>query len=187
MQDQINTATEILKQGGIILYPTDTIWGIGCDATNEEAVKRIYKLKKRSDSKSLIVLVENDVRLERTVEEVPEVAWNIIDFSKKPITIIYDNPKGIAKSAVNKDNSLGIRVVKDAFCKKLISKLNKPIISTSANISGEKQANFFAEISQEIKNSVDHIVNLRQNESEPKQSSTIIKLGSSGLIKIIRE
>ena len=187
MQDQINSATEILKQGGLILYPTDTIWGIGCDATNEEAVKQIYKLKKRSDSKSLIVLVDNDVRLQRTVEEVPEVAWDIMDYSNKPVTIIYDNPKGIAKSAVNNDDSLGIRVVKDTFCKKLISKLNKPIISTSANISGEKQANCFAEISQEIKNSVDHIVNLRQDENEPKQSSTIIKLDPSGLIKIIRE
>ena len=163
MQNQINVATEILKQGGLILYPTDTIWGIGCDATNEEAVKRIYELKKRSDSKSLIVLVDNDVRLQRTVEEVPEVAWDIMDYSKKPVTIIYNNPKGIAKSAVNNDDSLGIRVVKDAFCKKLISKLNKPIISTSANISVEKQANCFAEISQEIKNSVDHIVNLRQD------------------------
>ena len=187
MQDQINAATEILKRGGLILYPTDTIWGIGCDATNEEAVKRIYKLKKRSDSKSLIVLVDNDVRLQRTVDEVPKVAWDIMDYSNKPVTIIYDNPKGIAKSAVNNDDSLGIRVVKDTFCKKLISKLNKPIISTSANISGEKQANCFAEISQEIKNSVDHIVNLRQDESEPKQSSTIIKLDPSGLIKIIRE
>ena len=187
MQDQINTAKEILKEGGLILYPTDTIWGIGCDATNEEAVKRIYKLKKRSDTKSLIVLVDSDVRLQRIVAEVPEVAWDIMDYSKKPVTIIYDNPKGISKSAVNNDNSLGIRVVKDIFCKKLISKLNKPIISTSANISGEKQANCFAEISEEIKNSVDHIVNLRQDESEPKQSSTIIKLDSSGLIKIIRE
>ena len=101
MEDQINAATKILKEGGIILYPTDTIWGIGCDATNEEAVKRIYKLKKRSDSKSLIVLVDNDVRLQRTVAEVPEVAWDIMDYSKKPVTIIYDNPKGIAKSAVN--------------------------------------------------------------------------------------
>ena len=187
MQDQINVATEILEQGGIILYPTDTIWGIGCDATNEEAVKRIYKLKKRSDSKSLIVLVDNDLRLQRTVAEVPEVAWDIMDYSKKPVTIIYDKPKGIAKSAVNNDDSLGIRVVKDTFCKKLISKLNKPIISTSANISGEKQANCFAEISEEIKNSVDHIVNLRQDEIETKQSSTIIKLDPSGLIKIIRK
>ena len=187
MKEEINKATEILKQGGIILYPTDTIWGIGCDATNEEAVKRIYKLKKRSDSKSLIVLVDNDVRLQRTVEEVPKVAWDIMDYSKKPVTIIYDNPKGIAKSAINKNHSIGIRVVKDTFCKKLISKLNKPIISTSANISGEKQANCFAEISQEIKNSIDHIVNLRHDETEPKQSSTIIKLNPSGLIKIIRE
>lgn len=187
MKEEINKATEILKQGGIILYPTDTIWGIGCDATNEEAVKRIYRLKKRSDSKSLIVLVDNDVRLQRTVEEVPEVAWDIMDYSNKPVTIIYDNPKGIAKSAINTDRSLGIRVVKDTFCKKLISTLNKPIISTSANISGEKQASCFVEISDEIKNSVDHIVNLRQDEIEPKQNSTIIKLDPSGLIKIIRE
>ena len=118
---------------------------------------------------------------------MPEVAWDIMDYSKKPITIIYNNPIGIAKSAINTDGSLGIRMVKDTFCKKLISTLNKPIISTSANISGEKQASFFAEISDEIKNSVDHIVNLRQDESEPKQSSTIIKLDPSGLIKIIRE
>jgi L-threonylcarbamoyladenylate synthase len=187
MTENIQKAVSVLKEGGVILYPTDTIWGIGCDATNEEAVRRIYKLKKRSDSKSLIVLVDNDVRLQRSVEEVPEVAWDIMDYSKKPVTIIYDNPKGIAKSAINKDNSIGIRVVKDTFCKKLISQLNNPIISTSANISGEKQANCFAEISQEIKNSVDHIVNLRQDESEPKQSSTIIKLDPSGLIKIIRE
>ena len=187
MQDQINSATEILKQGGLTLYPTDTIWGIGCDATNEEAVKRIFKIKKRSDSKSLIVLVDNDVRLQRTLEEVPEVAWDIMDYSKKPVTIIYDNPKGIAKSAINKDHSIGIRVVKDAFCKKLISKLNKPIISTSANISGEKQANCFKEISEEIKNSVDHIVNLRQNDQNLNDSSMIIKLDASGLINIIRK
>ena len=187
MKEEINKASKILKNGGIILYPTDTIWGVGCDANNEEAVKRIYKLKKRRNSKSLIVLVDNDLRLQRTVKEVPEVAWDIMDYSKKPITIIYNNPIGIAKSAINTDGSLGIRMVKDTFCKKLISTLNKPIISTSANISGEKQASCFAEISNEIKNSVDHIVNLRQNESEPKQSSTIIKLDPSGLIKIIRE
>jgi len=187
MREEIQKAVEVLKAGGIILYPTDTIWGIGCDATNEEAVKRVFKIKKRSDTKSLIALVDSDVRLERTIEEVPVVAWDLIDFSEKPLTIIYDKPIGIAPSAVNADNSLGIRVVKDKFCKELIRSLNQPIISTSANISGDKQANCFAEISEDIKNSVDHIVNLHQNELEKNQSSMIIKLDSTSLIKIIRK
>ena len=187
MREEIQKAVDVLKAGGVILYPTDTIWGIGCDATNEEAVKRVFDIKKRSDSKSLIALVDSDVRLERTVEKVPVVAWDLIDFSEKPVTIIYDKPVGIAASAVNADNSLGIRVVKDKFCKELIRSLNQPIISTSANISGEKQANCFTEISEQIKNSVDHIVNLRRNESEQKQSSMIIKLDNTGLIKIIRK
>lgn len=187
MREEIQKAVDILKSGGIILYPTDTIWGIGCDASNEEAVKRVFEIKKRSDSKSLIVLVDSEVRLERTIEEVPVVAWDLIDFSEKPVTIIYDKPIGIAPNAVNSDNSLGIRVVKDKFCKELIRNLNQPIISTSANISGEKQANCFAEISEDIKNSVDHIVNLRQDELEQKQSSMIIKLDNTGLIKIIRK
>lgn len=187
MKIELDKALEVLKAGGIILYPTDTIWGIGCDASNEEAVKKIYEIKKRSDQKSLIALVESDIRLERTVEEVPVMAWDLIDYSEKPVTIIYDAPKGIAPSAVNIDNSLGIRIVKDLFCKKLIQGLNRPIISTSANISGEKQASCFAEISEEIKNSVDHIVNLRQDERAENQSSMIIKLDRSGLIKIIRK
>lgn len=187
MKVELDKALEVLKAGGIILYPTDTIWGIGCDATNEEAVKRIYKIKKRSDSKSLIALVDSDVRLERTIEEVPVMAWDLIDYTERPLTIIYDAPKGIAPSAVNIDNTLGIRIVKDDFCKKLIQRLNRPIISTSANISGEKQANCFVEISEEIKNSVDHVVNLRQDEKNDNQSSMIIKLDSSGLIHIIRK
>lgn len=187
MKQEINKAVEILKSGGIILYPTDTIWGIGCDATNEEAVKRIYEIKKRSEAKSLIVLVDSDIRLERTVEEVPEAAWDLIDYSEKPVTIIYDSPIGIAKNAVNIDNSLGIRIVKDKFCKELIRQFNKPIISTSANISGEPQASCFAEISDIIKESVDHIVNWRQEEVQQSQSSMIIKLDRTGLIKIIRK
>ncbi|MDG1849132.1 MAG: L-threonylcarbamoyladenylate synthase [Flavobacteriales bacterium] len=187
MKVELNKAHEVLKAGGIILYPSDTIWGIGCDATNEEAVQRIFKIKQRSDQKSLIALVESDIRLERTVEEVPVMAWDLIDYSERPVTIIYDAPKGIAPSAINTDNTLGIRIVKDPFCKKLIQNLNQPIISTSANISGEKQANCFSEISEEIKNSVDHIVNLRQDEQNENQSSMIIKLDRSGLIKIIRK
>ena len=187
MQEEIQKAVEVLKAGGIILYPTDTIWGIGCDASNAAAVKKIYEIKKRNEAKSLIALVDSEVRLERTVEEVPFVAWDLIEFSEKPVTIIYDNPIGIAVNAVNRDKSLGIRIVRDKFCKEIVRQLNNPIISTSANISGEPQVNNFTEISAEIKNSVDHIVNLRQDESKPKQSSTIIKLDPSGLIKIIRE
>ena len=187
MREEIQKAVEVLKAGGIILYPTDTIWGIGCDATNEKAIKQVFDIKKRSDSKSLIALVDSDIRLERTVEEVPVMAWDLIDFSEKPLTIIYDKPIGIAPSAVNNDNSLGIRVVKDPFCKELIRNLNNPIISTSANISGEKQANCFEEITEDIKNSVDHIVNLHREELEQKQSSMIIKLDNTGLIKIIRK
>jgi len=187
MKIELDKAAEVLKSGGIILYPTDTIWGIGCDASNDEAVRRIFKIKKRSDQKSLIALVDSDIRLERSVEEVPVMAWDLIDYSEKPVTIIYDAPKGMAPSAVNSDNSMGIRVVKDEFCKKLIQKLNKPIISTSANISGEKQVGCFSEISEEVKNSVDHVVNLRQDEKDENQSSMIIKLDGSGLIKIIRK
>ena len=187
MREEILKAVEVLKSGGVILYPTDTIWGIGCDASNPEAVKKVYEIKNRDEAKSLIALVDGDVRLERTVEEVPEVAWDLIDFSEKPVTIIYDNPIGVAKNAVNKDNSLGIRIVKDKFCKELIRNLNKPLISTSANISGEKQANSFSEISEEIKNSVDHIVDLRQEELNLNKSSMIIKLDASGLINIIRK
>ncbi len=187
MREEILKAVAILKEGGVLLYPTDTIWGIGCDASNEAAVKKVYDIKKRSEAKSLIALVDSEVRLERTVEEVPEVAWDLIEFTERPLTIIYVNPIGIAKNAINKDKSLGIRVTKDKFCREVIRNLNKAIISTSANISGEKQANSFAEISEEIKNSVDHIVNLRREEHNENQSSMIIKLDASGLINIIRK
>ena len=187
IREEIQKSVEVLKAGGVILYPTDTIWGIGCDASNAAAVQKVYEIKKRSDAKSLIALVDSDVRLERTIEEVPFVAWDLIEFSEKPVTIIYDKPIGIANNAVNKDKSVGIRIVKDKFCKELIRMLNKPIISTSANISGEKQANSFSEISDEIKDSVDHIVNLRQEELNLNQSSMIIKLNASGLINIIRK
>ncbi len=187
MREEILKAVAILKNGGIILYPTDTVWGIGCDASNVSAIKKVYEIKKRNEAKSLIALVDNETRLERTVEKVPDVAWDLIEFTEKPLTIIYDNPIGIASNAINNDKSFGIRIVKDKFCKELIRNLNKALISTSANISGDKQANSFAEISEEIKNSVDHIVNLRQDETEQKQSSMIIKLDASGLINIIRQ
>tara|TARA_B100001093_G_C26579844_1_gene906774 strand:+ start:350 stop:913 length:564 start_codon:yes stop_codon:yes gene_type:complete len=186
MQEEIKKASIILKNGGIILYPTDTIWGIGCDATNYDAVQKIIDIKKRSKSKSFIVLVENEIRLEQTIEEVPKAAWDLIKYSEKPLTIIYDRPKGIASNAINSDNSLGVRLVRDYFCEELIRLINKPIISTSANLSGKPSAKCFSDISDEIKNSVDHIVNLRQNYNESQHNSSIIKLNKSGLIKIIR-
>ena len=127
-------ALEILKNGGVILYPTDTIWGIGCDATNVEAINKIFEIKKREKTKSMIILVESERRLQDLVD-VPEMAWQIIDLSEKPVTIVYENPKNLPKEILAEDGSIGIRLVKDDFCKKLISKLNKPLVSTSANFS----------------------------------------------------
>jgi L-threonylcarbamoyladenylate synthase len=128
---------EILKSGGTILYPTDTIWGIGCDATNIEAVNKIFDIKKREKNKSMIILVESEKRLQDLVD-VPEMAWEIIDLSEKPVTIVYENPRGLPKELLAEDGSIGIRLIKNDFCKKLISKLNRPLVSTSANFSGKK-------------------------------------------------
>ena len=139
-------ALEILKNGGVILYPTDTIWGIGCDATNVEAINKIFEIKKREKTKSMIILVENERRLQDLVD-VPEIAWQIIDLSEKPVTIVYENPKNLPKEILAEDGSIGIRLVKDDFCKKLISKLNKPLASTSANFSGDKSPLKFSDIS----------------------------------------
>ncbi|MGZ5198053.1 MAG: L-threonylcarbamoyladenylate synthase, partial [Kaistella sp.] len=150
MQNLIDT----LKSGGTILYPTDTIWGIGCDATNVEAINKIFEIKKREKSKSMIILVESEKRLQDLVE-VPEMAWEIMDLSEKPVTLIYDNPKGLPKEILADDGSIGIRLVKDDYLKKLIGKLNKPLVSTSANFSGDKSPMQFADISQEIIKSVD--------------------------------
>ena len=186
MNEEINKCIEVLQNGGLILYPTDTIWGIGCDATNEEAVKRVYDLKKRKDSKALICLVANDVMLERTVEEVPEVAYDIIDLSTKPTTIIYDKPKGVAKNLVAEDNTLAIRVASDKFCRYLINKFKKPIVSTSSNLSGKPTPKSFNEIDPVILKGVDYVVNL-QPEQKSAVPSAIIKLGNDGTVKIIRK
>ena len=148
-------ALEILKNGGVILYPTDTIWGIGCDATNVEAINKIFEIKKREKTKSMIILVENERRLQDLVD-VPEMAWQIIDLSEKPVTIVYENPKNLPKEILAEDGSIGIRLVKDDFCKKLISKLNKPLVSTSANFSGDKSPLKFSDISQELIDAVDY-------------------------------
>ena len=177
---------ETLKSGGIILYPTDTIWGIGCDATDDEAVMRIFELKNRVQNKPLIILVESEKRLQDLVE-VPAVAWDIMDLSEKPITIVYDAPKGISKNLLAEDSSIGIRLVKDEFCKRLISKLNKPIVSTSANFSGEKSPKSFADISPKLINEVDAVAEDQKNRVSKWEASSIIRVWSDGRIKVIRE
>jgi L-threonylcarbamoyladenylate synthase len=187
MQNDINKCVEVLRKGGIILYPTDTIWGIGCDATNAEAVAKIYKLKQREESKSMLVLVENQDRILRHVKEVPEMAWQLIEFAEKPMTIIYPEAIGLAKNLVSDDRSIGIRVTSDEFCCSLISKLNRPLVSTSANISGEPAPAIFAEISEEIIKGVDYVVTWRQDDNSASSASSIIKLGLNNEIKIIRK
>lgn len=186
MNEEINKAISILEDDGLILYPTDTVWGIGCDATNEKAVKKIYQLKKRNDSKTLICLVANQAMLERYVKEVPDVAYDIMDLAEKPTTIVFDQPVGIAKNLIAEDNTLAIRVASDKFCQYLINKFGKPIVSTSANISGRPTPNHFKEISPEIVKGVDCVVSLDQDKTMIKPSS-IIKLENNGMVKIIRK
>ncbi|MEZ4858102.1 MAG: L-threonylcarbamoyladenylate synthase [Flavobacteriaceae bacterium] len=185
MNEEIEKALTILKRGGIILYPTDTVWGIGCDATNPDAIDAIFKLKKRAESKSMICLVSDYKMLNQYVEEIPEVAYDILKYAVKPTTIIYDNPIRVAENLVADDNSLAIRVVKDDFCNTLIRKLKKPLVSTSANISGEKTPLQFKEISPLILGGVDYVVNLHQNKKSVKPSS-IIKLKNDGTVTVIR-
>ncbi|WP_423129915.1 L-threonylcarbamoyladenylate synthase [Gaoshiqia sp. Z1-71] len=187
MHEDLKSALDVLYKGGIILYPTETIWGLGCDATNEAAVKRVYEIKKRADSKSMLVLMENINLLERYVAEVPEIAYSLIEVNDKPMTIIYPGAKNLAKNLIAEDGTVGIRITSEEFTRELIRRFKKPIVSTSANISGEKSPSFFAEISDEIKAAVDYVVNYRQEETVPAKPSSIIKLGLGGEIVILRE
>nr|WP_320020848.1 L-threonylcarbamoyladenylate synthase [uncultured Draconibacterium sp.] len=187
MHDDLKKAVEVLRSGGIILYPTDTIWGIGCDATNAEAVKRIYDIKKREDSKSILILMENPALLNRYVDEVPEVAWDLVELSTTPLTVIYPGAKNLAANLVAEDGSIGIRFTKEEFTRQLLQRFRRPIVSTSANISGEKSPAFFDEISEEIKESVEYIVEYRQEDRMPSQPSSVIKLGPGGQIDILRK
>jgi L-threonylcarbamoyladenylate synthase len=187
MHNDIKKATEVLKNGGIILYPTDTIWGIGCDATNAKAVERIYRIKKREDSKSMLVLMENPALLERYVDEVPEIAWELVEISTTPLTVIFPNAKNLASNLLSEEGSIGIRFTKEAFTMQLLQRFRRPVVSTSANISGEKSPANFDEISDEIKDSVDYIVEYRQDDFNPAKPSGIIKLWPGGRIEIIRK
>lgn len=182
----IKNAVECLKKGGIILYPTDTVWGIGCDARNSDAVKKIFSLKKREDSKSMLVLVNNEAALERITEEIPEIAYQLLEAAVNPLTVIYDHAKGVAPEIIADDGSLGVRITKEKFSNELARRLGAPLVSTSANISGEKAPSNFHEISDSVKKGVDYIVEYRQNEIDMHTPSNIIKLSQGGLFKVIR-
>lgn len=186
LQDEVKKAVEVMRNGGVILYPTDTVWGIGCDATNEEAVRRVYAIKRRDDSKALICLVDSDVRLQRYVRNVPEVAWNLIELATRPLTIIYDGAAGLAPNLLAEDGSVGIRVTKEEFSRELCYRMQKPVVSTSANISGQPTPRVFDEISDEIKGAVDYVVRYNQRCKEKHQPSNVIKMKADGQFKIIR-
>ena len=185
--EEIKKAVEVMRNGGVILYPTDTIWGIGCDATNEEAVKKVYEIKKRADSKALICLVDSEAKIDFYVKDVPPVAWDLIELSTKPLTVIYHGARNLAPNLLAEDGSVGIRVTNEEFSKQLCFRFRKAVVSTSANISGEPSPKSFADISDEIKNAVDYIVGVRQNEKGGVKPSSIIKLGAGGVVQVIRE
>lgn len=184
-REAINIAVAELKKGNTIIYPTDTIYGIGCDATNHDAVEKIYALKQRDSSKSLIVLVDSFQMLESIIEEVPDMAWEVLKVNKKPLTIIYDRPKNVSENVVAADNTLAVRVTNDPLCRSMIRKLRKPIVSTSANLSGEPSPIHFDDISDALKSRIDHIMDLPLVHKDIKPSA-IMKIASNGEIKIIR-
>lgn len=186
-KEDLNQALETLKSGGLILYPTDTIWGIGCDATNPEAVEKIFALKGRDKGKSMIILLGNDNQLQSYVSEVPEIAYELLEATDKPLTIIYSKAKNLATNVVAEDGSIGIRVVNHPFCEQLLQRFRKPIVSTSANISGEASARNFMEVSDEIVNGVDYVVKFGQQDPSNGTASTIMKLDPSGKFEFIRK
>lgn len=186
-KEDLEKACQVMRDGGVVLYPTDTIWGLGCDASNEEAVRRIFTIKQRSDSKSMLVLLDNDAKLSYYVEEVPDQAYDLMDLSEKPLTIIYDNARHIAPQLIAEDGSVGIRITKEEFSRDLCARMRGAIVSTSANISGQPSPRNFSEVSQEIIAAVDYVVEYRRDDTAQAAPSSIIKLGRGGLVKIIRE
>lgn len=189
-KSDLDEAVRVLREGGVIVYPTDTVWGIGCDATNEEAVQKIYALKHRTDTKSMLVLLDAPGKLQGYVEEIPEAAWDLLectsDGTQRPMTIIYPNARNLAKNLIAEDRSIGIRITGEAFSKALCERLKRPIVSTSANISGEPTAKNFSQISQQVLAQADYVCQYRRNDDEEKQPSSIIKLGLHNEIQIIR-
>jgi len=190
-EEDIRNAVEAMRKGGVILYPTDTVWGIGCDATNAEAVKRVYEIKQRDDSKALICLVDSDARMQRYFRHVPDVAWQLIDSLKegdaKPTTLILDGAINLAENLIAEDGSLGVRITNEPFSKELCFRFQKAIVSTSANISGEPAAQNYCDIDQRIIEAVDYVCWSRRQEHKPHTPSSIIKLKENGEVTIIRK
>lgn len=187
LNEEIKKACEIMSQGGVILYPTDTIWGIGCDATNEKAVEKVYRIKKRDDSKSMLVLLDTTAKLDYYIEDFPEIAIDLIELSEKPLTIIYDGARNLAPNLIAPDGSIGIRITKEAFSQRLCQAFRRPLVSTSANISNQNAPANFSEISREILDAVDYVVDYRRDDTKKQKPSGIIKLGKNAQVKIIRE
>ncbi len=185
--EEVKKAVQVMREGGIILYPTDTVWGIGCDATNAEAVKKIYELKRRADSKSMLCLCDSMARVSQYVKEIPDIAYDLAELAEKPLTIIYPEAVNLAPNLIAEDGSVGLRITSEKFSKYLCGALRKPVVSTSANISGEPAAAVFSEISEEIKSGVDYIVNYRRTDREKKQPSGIIKLEKNGTFVLLRK
>lgn len=186
-EEDIRKAVEVMRKGGVILYPTDTVWGIGCDATNEEAVRKVYDIKQRDDSKALICLVDSDARLQRYVRDVPDVAWQIIDCCDRPTTLILDGAVNLAPNLIAEDGSIGIRITQEPFSKELCYRFQKAIVSTSANISGEPAAQNYCDIDPRVMEAVDYVCWSRRQEHKPHTPSSIIKLGRGGEVQIIRK
>jgi len=187
LRDEVKKAFEIVQQGGIILYPTDTIWGIGCDATNTEAIQKIYALKQRAAEKSMIILLDTENKLESYIREVPAVAYDLIEFAENPLTLVMPGAKNISPALIAEDGSVGVRVSKHPFCQQLIQRLRKPLVSTSANISGQPSPQNFAQIAPEIIDGVDYVVDIDQHDLSVKKPSTIMRIDPSGMFEFIRK
>ncbi len=185
-REDISQAVKVMNEGGVILYPTDTIWGIGCDATNEEAVRRVFEIKRRNDAKALISLIDSEAKLQFYVPDVPDVAWQLIDVAVKPLTIIYDHARNLAPNLLAEDGSAAIRITAEEFSRNLCQRMRRAVVSTSANVSGEPSPKCFDDISPEIRAAVDYICTSRRSERSNPPASNIIKLGSGGEVTVIR-
>lgn len=187
MQQEVEEVVRLLKEGKTILYPTDTVWGLGCDASNPEAVAKIFDVKQREDAKALIILIEDIGQLWDYVVNVPEIAWDMVEFAENPLTLVYPKGKNLAQNVMAEEGSIAIRLVKDEFCKQVIRKLRKPLVSTSANISGEVTPRFFNEVDEKIKSKVDYVVNWRREDKKTTSPSKIIKVGLQGEVQFLRK
>ncbi|MDR2140006.1 MAG: threonylcarbamoyl-AMP synthase [Tannerella sp.] len=187
MADDLNSACNVLRNGGLILYPTDTVWGIGCDATSAGAVERIYALKRRADRKAMLVLLDSAAKLETYIEEVPATAWELMEKAVKPLTIIYSGARNVAPNLPGEDGSLGIRITDELFSSRLCRMFCRPVVSTSANFSGQPAPASFREIAEDIRTGVDYVVRYRQDDTRPARPSAILRTDAGGLVQVIRE